>query len=273
MALEGTSVSGGAPPSWLERASDIRTLGFGSRDGETVLHVKAPRLVEAAPRLFEQPSLFPSKVSPDDTAIQVLSKIALEVRRRDPSSDFYDRALLRRFSSWKALLSHELKSLDLPADVGGSSHQILDAEVVASAQLLTNQTPSPRQVRVVGKLDMVRHSTRSFGLLLDSGDEIRGVLVDGTPEMLQDYFGKEITVLGKAIYRPSGSLLRLDALEILESTEGRDAFSAIPSSFETSRRIERKTQTDRTGVSAFFGIWPGEESDDELLRELAEIRH
>jgi hypothetical protein len=84
--------------------------------------------------------------------------------------------------------------------------------VAANAQMLSDQTPLPRQVRVVGKLDMVRHRTRSFGLILDGGEEVRGVLVDGTPELLQGYFGKDITVLGKAIY-PSGTLLRIDALE------------------------------------------------------------
>src|SRR5208337_3888555 len=274
MAIEGTSVSIGAPPSWLERASDIRTLGFSSRDGNTVLHLKAPRLVDAAPRIFEQQSLFPSIASPNDTAIQVLSKITQEVGRRDPSGDVYDRQLLRRFSNWKGILNHGLIGLDIPDNADGTSNRtILYVHVAESAQVLSNQTPSPRQVRVVGKLDMVRYSTRSFGLQLDNGDEVRGVLVDGTSEILQAYLGKEVTILGKAIYRPSGNLLRLDASEILESIEGRSAFSTIPLSFAGPRRVDRKLQTMGRGVSAFFGTWPGDETDDELLRELAELRH
>jgi hypothetical protein len=35
----------------------------------------------------------------------------------------------------------------------------------------------------VGKLDMVRASTQSFGVLLDDGQEIRGVLVEGNVEV------------------------------------------------------------------------------------------
>jgi hypothetical protein len=119
---------------------------------------------------------------------------------------------------------------------------------------------------------MVRHSTRSFEVLLANGDPVRGVLVDGTSEALQKHFGKEITVLGRAIYRPSGSLLRLDASEILESTEGREAFSVVPSSFVAQAPLERKPQTAKSGVSAFFGIWPGEETDEELMAALAELR-
>jgi hypothetical protein len=273
MALEGASVSAGSPPSWLECASDIRTLGFSARDGRTVLHVSAPKLGDAAPRLFEQHALFPGVALPEDTAIQVLSRVAHAVSIADAASELYDQQLLRRFCRWGGILGKELVSLDLPGGGAISGGTVLDKHVIENARTLSNQTPSPRQVRVVGKLDMVRYSTRSFGLLLDNDDEIHGVLVEGTSETLQSYWGKEITVLGKAIYRPSGSLLRLDASEILESTEGRSVFSTIPPPFAGSRRVDRKPQTGRTGVSAFFGTWPGDETDDELIRELAEIRH
>jgi hypothetical protein len=274
MALEGTSSSVGATPGWLDRAVDVRTLGFSARDGRTILHLKAPRLGEAAPKLFEQSSLFPSIVSSEDTALQIFARIVREVRREDPSSDLYDRSLLDKLSKWRPLLESDLTAVEFPeAQSSRRSTAILDSSVASSARSLSDRTPTPRQVRIVGKLDMVRHSTRSFELLLSNGDPVRGVLVDGTPEALQKHFGKEITVLGKAIYRPSGNLLRLDASEILESTDGRDAFSAIPSPFVSASGVERKFQTQKSGVSAFFGIWPGDESDDQLIAELAEIRH
>ena len=269
MALEGTSASVGATPAWLERCVDVRTLGFSERAGSTVLHLKAPRLGDAAPKLFEQNSLFPSLASPDDTALQILSKIAREVRRENPASDLYDSSLLKKFSQWKPLLTSDLIGIDLPDSVDSP----FDISVATSAQNLSDQTPSPRQVRIVGKLDMVRHSTRAFELLLSNGETVRGVLVDGTPEVLQKHFGHEITILGKAVYRASGSLLRLDASEILTSTEGKNVFSTVPLPFSSPRRIDAKYQTAKSGVAAFFGIWPGQETDDELLAAVAGIRH
>ncbi len=148
----------------------------------------------------------------------------------------------------------------------------IDREVAANAQDLSHRTPSPRQVRIVGKLDMVRHSTRSFGLVLDSGDEVRGVLVEGTSKLLQGYFGKNITILGKAIYRPSGTLLRLDASEILPTADGRQAFSKTPQSLLQPRTPERRLQAVKSRVASFFGTWPGEETDRDLLEALEEIR-
>jgi hypothetical protein len=273
MLLEGTSVSAGASPAWLECASDIRTLGFAEKDGLSVLRLKAPRLIDAAPRLFEQQTFWPSAASPDETALQLMGRIATAVRQREVGSDLFDRPLLKHFSAWGRLFKHELRSVQFP---GGNAERNfaaqIDRDVAANAQLLSDQTPSPRQVRVVGKLDMVRHSTRSFGLVLDGGEEIRGVLIEGTSEVLQSYFGKDITVLGKAIYRPSGTLLRLDASEILPTADGRRAFSKIPPSQTQPRRPERRLQTPKAGVASLFGTWPGEETDRDLLKALEEVR-
>jgi hypothetical protein len=273
MAIEGTSSPAGAPPAWLERASEIRTLGFtATGDGYSILHVRAPRLGEAAPEIFAQSTLWPGLASPEDTALQVLSKVSGAIRRKDTGNDFYDPSLLRHFSHWRHVFEHQLRGIRLP-DPASHDGSTLDAEVPQNARQLGNDTPPPRQVRVVGKLDMVRHSTRSFGLVLESGQEVRGVLLSGEPEILQQYFAKEITVLGKAIYRPFGSLLRIDAQEILDTTEGKPAFSSVPSALARRIRSEKKIQSSNSGVAAFFGKWPGDETDEELLAALEELRH
>jgi hypothetical protein len=274
MVLEGTSASVGAPPAWLERASDVRTLGFSEQNGKSVLHVKAPKLGDAVPEIFDQPSLWPGIASQDDTAIQLIGKVSHVVRRQEAGSDLYDRPLLKHLSHWGKLFRRDVQSLAFPTNVvSGGASDVFDEQVSRNALLLSDQTPTPRQVRVVGKLDMVRHSTRSFGLLLADGEEVRGILQDGDPDLLQQYFGKEITIFGKAVYRPSGTLLRIDAQEILDTVEGRSAFSVVPPAFTHRSKQDRKVQTSKSGVAAFFGSWPGEETDDELLAALGVLRH
>ena len=274
MAIEGASASAGAPPAWLDLASDIRTLGFSERNGQSILHVKAPTLGDAVPEVFDQQTLWPGMASAEDTVIQLIGRIGHVVREQEKASDMYDQPLLRHFTHWQGLFKREVKELRMPPSfMGGATPVTLDIAVVENAKLLSAQTPIPRQIRVVGKMDMVRHSTRSFGLVLDGGEEVRGVLQEGDPELLKRYFGKEITVFGKAIYRPSGSLLRIDAQEIVNTTEGRAAFSAIPEALSKVPRMERRQQSSRVGVSAFFGTWPGEETDEELLAALGELRH
>jgi hypothetical protein len=274
MAIEGASASAGAPPAWLERASDIRTVGFSQSGSLSILHVKAPKLGDAVPEIFDQQKLWPGIASAEDTVIQLIGKTGQSVRRQETASDLYDQPLLRHFASWQRLFKREVREVHLPASFGGDSIPVtLDISVVENARSLSDQTPMPRQIRIVGKLDMVRHSTRSFGLVLDRGEEVHGVLQEGDPELLKKFFGREITVFGKAIYRPSGTLLRIDAQEILDTAAGREAFSTVPEAFSKAPRVERRPQTNRTGVAAFFGIWPGEETDEELLATLGELRN
>lgn len=275
MAIEGASSPVGAPPQWLERAADIRTLGFEERKGRSVLHVKAPKLGDAAPEIFNQQSLWPRVADPEDTAIQLIGKVGNVVRRQEAGSDLYDQPLLKHFSHWQKLFTRKLSGVQFPSEsvTDAPVPVMLDIKVVENARILSAQTPPPRQIRIVGKMDMVRHSTRSFGLLLDNGQEVRGVLQEADPTLLQQYFGREITVFGKAVYRPSGSLLRIDAQEILDTTEGRAAFSTVPEAMARTNRMDRKSQTSKVGVAAFFGIWPGEESDEELLAALGDLRH
>ena len=274
MVLEGTSAAVGAPPAWLEKASDVRTLGFSERDGKSILHVKAPTLGDAAPEIFDEATLWPGLAVQDDTAIQLIGKVSHVVRMEEAGSDLYDRPLLKHLSHWSRLFRRDLQSLAFPSNVvSGDAADVFDEQVARNAMVLSDQTPLPRQIRIVGKLDMVRHSTRSFGLLLSDGQEVRGVLNDSDPNLLHQYFGKEITIFGKAIYRPSGSLLRIDAQEILDTVEGRSAFSVVPPALTNRPKLDRKPQNSKNGVAAFFGTWPGDETDEELLAALAELRH
>ncbi|MGO8813712.1 MAG: hypothetical protein ACLQVG_03475 [Terriglobia bacterium] len=142
-------------------------------------------------------------------------------------------------------------------------------------QNMSASAPQPRQVRVTGILDMIRHSTRSFGLKLEDGTEVRGVLkAREQTEELKQFLGKKLLVLGRAVYRPSGKLLRIDA-EGFETGEGQPVlFSKVPPPREIRPAAVRMKSSShqRQGVPAFFGTWPGEESDEDFERMLVELR-
>jgi len=110
-----------------------------------------------------------------------------------------------------------------------------------------------------------------MAIRLDDGTEFRCAVINDEVDLGQ-YGGREITVLGKAIYRPTGTVLRLDVEHILDTTVGRTAYSQVPLSFERSHPRNSLRQTEKRGVSAIFGTWPGDETDEELLDVLAELR-
>lgn len=139
---------------------------------------------------------------------------------------------------------------------------------------LQRQTPRPQRVRVAGKVDAIRHSDHAFTLVLSSGEQIRGVLTDEVPDALAAHFGKLSIVSGTAQFRPSGSLLRIDA-DLLESADESDLalWSYTPRPLFAASEFQelRRPQSSRSGVNALLGTWPGNESDDEIFAILEEM--
>ena len=278
MAIEGASVSRGHRPGWLDRASDVRFVGYAHEGDQTLLCLSAPSLGEAAEELYQQRELWETRPAPEQTAVDVFAKVAREVGCGNAESDWFDQSLLVRFAKLEKLFSDQLRAVHLPAvKVGNkkSFEAIIDPSVVGTARDLSNSTPQSRQIRVTGTLDMIRHSTRSFGLQLDDGTEVHGVAENyELMNSLKEYFSNKVLVLGQAVYRPSGRLLRIDA-HAVESGESQPSVVAKipgPRSRQPEPVREKAALRGKHGVAAFFGTWPGEETDTELEAMLREVR-
>jgi hypothetical protein len=277
MAIEGSSSPVGAPPAWLRRAADVRILGWAeSGEGATILSIEAPTLGEAAEEVYRQPAFWETKPAPEDTALNVFARAAKEVRIGNPDSSLYDIGLLKRFGHSSRLFDQQVKYLDLPETRAiQPALARLDREISIRAHQLTEQTPASRQVRVFGRLDMIRHSTLSFEIFLEDGKPVRGMLENAEQiEYLKSLLGRSITIVGKAVYRPSGSVLRIDAQGVEEGEEASKLFAKIPPPISHRMPITRirPSEQHKNWMDAFFGSWPGDESDQELLEMLREIR-
>jgi hypothetical protein len=178
MRFEGRSSFRGARPGWLDAASDVRFLGQDGKE-DTTLFFEMPELGEAAPKLYEQQELWPTRPDAKDTGFDLLGDVINDVTRQDMDSERFDNPLLRRIGRFDLALNGTFQALDVvsrrysstaPAEINRSLADI--------AKKMTGNTPQPQAVRVSGKLDMIRASTQSFALQLVCGDEVRGV-VDG----------------------------------------------------------------------------------------------
>jgi len=276
MAVEGSSVAIGRTPGWLAVASDIRFVDYGRDGDDTLIQLDLPTLGIAAPELYDQSELWATKPAAECTAVDVFAEVVREVDREDRDSVRYDRHLLRKLSSIRRIFSNHLHGVALPHGSNGAARvHLLTEDTTAIAGRLADSTPQPQEVRVAGQLDMIRRSTRSFGLLLDDCTEVYGVLENADEvDQMREFFGKRVLVLGRAIYRPSGSLLRIDA-HAIEHGEGQPSiFSRVPPSI--SRRI---AQTRKVGagqgwdsLSAYFGGWPGDETDEQWSEMMLELK-
>lgn len=273
MVVEGRSQAKGKRPDWLRAASDIRFLGHEGED-ETVLYFEAPTFGEAVPRLYEQQEFWPTKPAPEDSGFDVLVDMFLDVAAQNADSERFDRPLLDQIYGLRHVLNGTFREMTL----SGCRHTteqpvVVTPAIVESARNLYVNTPLPQQVRIAGKLDMLRASTQSFGVLLDDGQEIRGVLREGDIEQISPLLNRRVLVLGKAVYRPSGRLLRVDAEEVTLTSGQEEFFSTLPKAVrkQFDLRDTVREQQQKIGIAAVIGKWPGEETDEEIEKALKEL--
>lgn len=118
-------------------------------------------------------------------------------------------------------------------------------------------------------LDMIRASTQSFAFILPSGEEVQGVLVKGNICDFQGLLAKPIVVFGKAVYRPSGRLLRIDADKIEAGSDSDQFFGRVPPRIPAQPTVRNVPNTvGKEGVNAIFGKWPGTETDEQVTEAL-----
>jgi hypothetical protein len=271
MAVEGRSRARGKRPEWLRAAADIRFLGHEG-EGETLLHFEAPTLGEAGPRLYEQQESWPTKPDASDTGFDILAAAFRDVITRNADSERLDRPLLHSLADFRQVLSGTFTVMVVPTRHSPGRPVVVKSEVAEIARSLHNNTPQPQRVRLVGRLDGLRAGTHSFGIILDDGQEIRSVLVEGDITAVRSLLNQRVLVLGKAVYRASGRLLRIDAEEVTKAEEG-SFFSAVPKPVRQHfdlRDIMREQQHKR-GIAAVIGKWPGEETDEEIHHALKEL--
>ena len=283
MAAEGRSLGRGRPPEWLTAAADVTFAGAEpAPDFGTLLHFEAPRLGDAAPDLFRQ-RVFPwedRRPGPDATAFDLFGFVLADVSARDADSPRFDRGLLRTVHRFRQGVGTSRRTARrFSYDAGsGPRRVVLDPRTLSAAEALLDDTPPPRRVKVVGTLDMVRASTRAFGLRLDTGEELPGVLVADdratARERLADLLDRRVVAHGRLVYRPSGRPLRLDADELAPTDADAPFFSQFPPVPTRNSTRAAGSASDAVSVSpvaAVFGRWPGDETDEQIAAALREI--
>jgi hypothetical protein len=138
---------------------------------------------------------------------------------------------------------------------------------------LPHETPASRRVRMVGTLGVVRASNQTFALMLGSGEQVRGVLVQGRIGDLASLLNKQVLTFGRSVFRPSGRLLRLEVNEYRLASEADQFFAKVPAPMGGTRRqpTPREREWAAEGLRAVIGKWPGEETEEQIAAALKEL--
>ncbi len=160
-----------------------------------------------------------------------------------------------------------LTRIALP-DTKARESAALDVAVTTAAAELSASTPASRRVRVAGRLDVMGASQGVLKLEVRPGVAVAGVWDgEGGVEGLKHFFNQDVVIEGLAVYRPSGSLLRLDVQAIAATGPADDFFRAVPSSQvqRDASRALRLRSGEASPYARIFGSIPVGESDEDFL--------
>ena len=272
--VEGESTRSGPRPAWLDAACEIDITNLSA--GSAIMEIEAPSLEEADPARFGddgQGSLFdePGRQIAKNTAVELFGGVLRAVVQGPTDEVMADRVLLETCVKFARGVGDRFEGVRLEGLRGCEEPVIVTPQDIPRIELLRDETPGPQAVRVCGALDTISASRADVILTLSDGHKVPARLEEHDAATLKELFGKQVVVSGVARYRPSGQLLLVDVESLAEAREGDQIFGAAPSARGRGVVAPMVAQDDSSGVSAFFGTWPGDESDEELLEALQAI--
>ena len=272
--VEGESLRKGPRPSWLDAACafDVTALSAGSAvmtlEALTLHEVDAARFGDLCQRsLFDRDQ----RRIGERTAVDLFAQVLAAVVEDEADDIIADRPLLDSCVRFARAAGPAFAGVQLEGLSGRDTPLVITPDQAPRIERLRDATPPPQAVRVAGTLDTISASRPDVLLKLNDGTTVPARLEDHDAQALRSLFGTPVTVSGKAHFRPSGRLLLVDVESIAPASATDRVFESAPVATRRLPVALPVAQDASSGVPAFFGTWPGEESDDDLLAALRAI--
>jgi hypothetical protein len=274
MGFLHSSRARGRVPSSLRAASEVRFIGHSGESGATLLHFEVPTFGSVASELFEQRLLWDDGPKPEETAFELFGAALHDVAVRRTESNRFDPGMLRRIHTYRRVLGRGIDRITMPDTVVERRGHI-DTAVVTAASELYAVTPTARRVRVTGRLDVMGASQGVLKLDVRPGEIVTALWEGEEPvETLREFFNKDVVVEGLGVFRPSGSLLRVDADAIALASSQDEFFRRVPAAVAQRdyHQLARLKAGEKSAFAQLRGWLPGDESDEEFDAALVALR-
>jgi hypothetical protein len=262
LVAEGRSVARGTVPAWAVAAADIHVSKF--ERGSLQLGLTAHRLVDAAPDAFAQASLFLPSADADATALDLFLDAADDAAAGRRDSERLDAGVLEVLARAGGLFT--TSAMRLSVRRAGRPTVALDQAALVTIRKLSDETPPGRVTRVRGVLDTLTVSTRAMALRLENGRALRGFAGAVPIEQLRQLLGADVVVEGVVAFRPSGEAIRLEVESVAPAKPGDSIWSSLPVAEPLT--VRPRLPRAEGGLDAWFGKWPGDETDAQLAEAL-----
>ena len=257
----------GRIPRGIKAAADVRFIGHSQADDNaTLLRFEVSPFGDVASDLFKQARLWDDMPTPDQTAFELLGAALDDIGTRREDSNRFDPGLLRRIARYNVMFRRGLSRIVLP-DVSLPRPALFDTAVIQAAHALSDATPSPRRVRVSGRLDLMGVSQGIIKIHVADGAVVTA-LWDGEQPIddLRSFLNRDVVCEGLGVFRPSGSLLRIDADAVAAARPGDTGFAVVPRAPKVGdvRRQLLLKSSESSAYRGLLGSIAPEESDEDF---------
>jgi len=247
LALEGESVKAGGRPGWLARACDFSITRIDLQTG--TLEIELPELGVQVGAMLGQDDFWKERPGNEDDVMIVFLRALREMTTEFLDGDFYDIRILEGLARVGRFLKAHQLAVDLidrgPRDSELLEPQLefraenrrfqpvtLDAEVLEKVSRLQALTPQPRRLLISGRLDMIRHRSGRFQLMVQGGSGIPGRASRDClpPDKMRDLWGARVTVRGMVHFKASGEARYIEADRIQKQGRGQTYLERLPRS-------------------------------------------
>lgn len=272
----GISTARGARPKWLEEALTFAVTGFGAGS----IGYRTPGLAETARDRFGWVSLREGREwpSPEDTALDLVGEAVQSVTGESEVEPgrYDDEGVLEAMLAFGQATGNTDARYTLTPEEAGQGF-VWDRAATARAEARLGKIPPARGFIVAGRLSGIEHEDGQFLLRLKDGSFLPGQLEVGTVdrEVLRSLWGTDSTVTGVVRFRADGSPRAILAQHLMPRVELHEAFDRTPrghmpgAAMIPPEVIERARNFD---IDTLKGAWPGDETIEELMEDLAELR-
>jgi len=145
---------------------------------------------------------------------------------------------------------------------------------IEKIESLYKETPKPENIIIHGTIDEMKYS-RSQLVLLTKENERLVVMQKGKDsiEVIKSFFGKTITIKGKAFFKPGGQLSYVEMESFSEPKSGDEFFSKKPKQLPVHQQIALQLKAGKLNnpLDEIFGKWPGNETEEEFNEMLKSL--
>ncbi|MEJ7627660.1 MAG: hypothetical protein WKF35_12410 [Ferruginibacter sp.] len=206
---------------------------------------------------------------PDKTPMSLVIESFKEAMNYDEDSTFLDKSLLKKLKDFKRVFvsNDELVTISNQGSIPEITLRRSDFKKIG---VLEDSFPEPQEIVINGVVEELKYSKLRVGIATKQG-LVNAVLSEELEPMdISKYWGQELTIAGRMHFLPSGKPSFIYIERAFKPNEFDSYFSKPVNKLNIEQQIHKKIkhQKHTNLLGDVVGKWPGEESIEDILKDL-----